>query len=477
MKIVFVASEGNPFIKTGGLADVVYSLADQFVSFGHEVHIILPFYSKIKENLNMTVDYLGNFQVDMSWRKVDTKACKVVYRNINYYFIENDRYFARRSLYGENDDGERFAYFTVASLELMKFLKIKPDIIHVHDWQVGMLPCLIRERYRADFEKTKTILTIHNPAFQGIYSRDFILDIYSLPSYVYDDGAIRLNNSVSTLKAGIMYADRITTVSPTHRYELLTSEGGMGLEGALRLREYDFVGILNGIDYNEFNPEIDKEIPSTFNIDDFYSAKQLDKEALLRRFGLSDLGLPVFGIVSRLTWQKGIDLVIPMIRNLVMKGCHFVVLGSGEYELEQQFEQLIREFPYNVGIYIGYNNEVAHLIYAGSDFFLMPSLFEPCGLSQMISQRYATLPIVRQTGGLKDSVICYNNQNGDVANGFGFAANSVEEFIKTVSFAFDVYWNLPVRKQLMKNALRTDNSWGKSANQYIDVYKDALNLK
>ena len=198
---------------------------------------------------------------------------------------------------------------------------------------------------------------------------------------------------------------------------------------------------------------------------------------MLRRFGLSDLGLPVFGIVSRLTWQKGIDLVIPMIRNLVMKGCHFVVLGSGEYELEQQFEQLIREFPYNVGIYIGYNNEVAHLIYAGSDFFLMPSLFEPCGLSQMISQRYATLPIVRQTGGLKDSVICYNNENGDVANGFGFAANSVEEFIKTVSFAFDVYWNLPVRKQLMKNALRTDNSWGKSANQYIDVYKDALNLK
>ncbi len=474
MKITFIASEANPFIKTGGLADVVYSLGEQFASLGHEVNIIIPFYSKIKDNITTEVQYLGSFVLDMSWRKVEVKVCRTNYRGITYYFIENDRYFARRAIYGESDEGERFAFFSQAAILTMMNYRIKPDIVHVHDWQVGMIPCLLKEKYQEYFKDTKTILTIHNPAFQGTFPRDFVLDIYSLPASVYDEGAIRLNDNVSTLKAGIMYADKITTVSPTHRYELLTPEGGMGLEGAFRLREMDFVGILNGIDYNEFNPSTDKYIPANYSSEEFYNDKQTNKEALLRRFGLKNLGLPVFGLVSRLTWQKGIDLVIPMIRNLVHRGCNFVILGSGEYELEQQFEQLIREFPYNVGIYIGYNDEVAHLIYAGSDFFLMPSLFEPCGLSQMISQRYATLPIVRQTGGLKDSVICYDNNNIDYANGFGFASNSVEEFIRTVLFAFDIYWNLPIRKSLMHNALNTDNSWVKSASQYLEVYEAAL---
>lgn len=474
MHITFIASEANPFIKTGGLADVVYSLGAEFVSLDHKVSIIIPFYSKIKDNLNISLTYLGTFEMEMSWRKVEVKVCKTTYRGIDYYFIENDRYFARRNIYGEGDEGERFAFFSVASLLTIMKYDLKPDIVHVHDWQVGMVPCLMREKYHDYFQNSKTILTVHNPAFQGVFPRDFVLDVYGLEARVYDEGAIRLNDNVSTLKAGIMYADKITTVSPTHRYELLTPEGGMGLEGAFKLREFDFVGILNGIDYNEFSPETDRNIPATYNIEDFYGNKQINKEALLRRFGLSNLGLPVFGLVSRLTWQKGIDLVIPMIRNLVHRGCNFVILGSGEYELEQQFEQLIREFPYNVGIYIGYNDEVAHLIYAGSDFFLMPSLFEPCGLSQMISQRYGTLPIVRQTGGLKDSVVCYNNSNGDIANGFGFEANSIEEFIRTVTFAFDVYWNLPLRKTLMKNALNTDNSWVKSAKQYLNVYSEAL---
>lgn len=474
MKITFIASESNPFIKTGGLADVVYSLGEQFASLGHEVSIIIPFYSKIKDNITIALDYKGSFTIDMSWRKVEAKVCYTKYHGMDFYFIENDRYFARRAIYGEGDEGERFAFFSQAALQMVMNYNMKPDILHVHDWQVGMIPCLMKVKYAEYFKNTKTVLTVHNPAFQGTFPRDFILDIYSLPASVYDEGAIRLNDNVSTLKAAIMYCDKITTVSPTHRYELLTPEGAMGLEGAFKLRELDFVGILNGIDYNEFSPATDKHIPANFTSDDFYGDKQIDKEALLKRFGLKNLGLPVFGLVSRLTWQKGIDLVIPMIRNLVHRGCNFVILGSGEYELEQQFEQLIREFPYNVGIYIGYSDEIAHLIYAGSDFFLMPSLFEPCGLSQMISQRYATLPIVRQTGGLADSVICYNNNNLDVANGFGFAANSVEEFIRTVTFAFDIYWNLPVRKALMKNALNTDNSWVKSAAQYLEVYKAAL---
>lgn len=475
MRIVFVASEANPFIKTGGLADVVYSLASEFASLDHEVAIILPFYNRIKENITSSLDKIGSFSQDMSWRKVECKVYHTKFRRIDYFFLENDRYFARRNIYGEQDDGERFAFFSLASVQLMRNYDFNPDIVHVHDWQVGMIPCLMKETNSDYFYKTKSILTIHNPAFQGTFDPTFILDVYNLPNHVYYGGAIRLNEQVSTLKAGIMYADRITTVSPTHREEILTTEG-RGLEGALRLRENDFVGILNGIDYNEFSPSTDKAIVANYSVDDFYQNKQLNKEALLKRFHLTNLGLPVYGLVSRLTWQKGIDLVIPMIRNLVYKGCTFIILGSGEYELEQQFEQLRREFPYNVGIYIGYSDEVAHLIYAGSDFFLMPSLFEPCGLSQMISQRYGTLPIVRKTGGLNDSVICYDNHNEDVANGFGFGPNSIEEFIRTVTFSFNVYWNLPLRKKLMKNALLTDNSWVKSAFQYLKLYKEALGL-
>ena len=473
MRIIFVASEANPFIKTGGLGDVVYSLAAEFASLDHEVSIILPFYNAIKENITSSLEEIGHFPQDMGWRKVQAKVYYTSYRRINYFFIENDRYFNRRNIYGEQDDGERFAFLSLASLRLIRELDLRPDIIHVHDWQVGMIPCLLKESKDDYFSKTKSILTIHNPAFQGTFERDYILDLYNLPSYVYDDGMIRLNDRVSTLKAAIIYADRITTVSPTHKNELLTSEG-RGLEGALRLREYDFIGILNGIDYNEFSPSTDKAISVNYSLDDFYTNKQINKEDLLKKFHLNNLGLPVYGLVSRLTWQKGIDLVIPIIRNLVHRGCNFVILGNGEYELEQQFEQLRREFPQNVGIYIGYSNELAHLIYAGCDFFLMPSLFEPCGLSQMISQRYGTLPIVRKTGGLNDSVICYDNHNADKANGFGFGPNSIEEFIRTVSFSFEIYWNLPLRKQLMKNALLTDNSWVKSAAEYLKVYKDAL---
>ena len=476
MRIVFVSSEANPFIKTGGLADVVYSLAAEFASLDHEVAIILPFYGKIKDNITSSLKKIDTFSFNLSWRKVDASIYYTSFRRIDYFFVENDRYFARHNIYGEQDDGERFAFFSLASLEVMRRGDFRPDIVHVHDWQVGMIPCLIRESKDGYFANTKTILTIHNPAFQGTFSRDFILDMYSLPPRVYDDGPIRLNDNVSTLKAAIMYADKITTVSPTHRNEILSSEG-RGLEGALRLRERDLVGILNGIDYNEFSPLTDKAIAMNYGAEDFYNAKNINKEALLKRFGLNNQGLPVYGLVSRLTWQKGIDLVIPMIRNMVYRGCNFVILGNGEYELEQQFEQLRREFPYNVGIYIGYSDEIAHLIYAGSDFFLMPSLFEPCGLSQMISMRYGTLPIVRRTGGLNDSVICYDNNNADAANGFGFYTNSIEEFIRTVSFSFEIYWNLPLRKKLIKNALLTDNTWVKSAAEYLKVYKDALGVR
>lgn len=473
MKITFVASESNPFIKTGGLADVVYSLAEEFAANKHDVSIIIPFYTRIKNTISMPVSYLGEFNVQMGWRNINTKVCYIKYSSINFYFIENDSYFARGNIYGENDDGERFAYFTLASIETIKHYDLKPNIVHVHDWQVGLLPATVKEKQDHYFDKTKFVFTVHNPAFQGIFPADFILDSYSLPRRCYEDGSIRQNYDVSTLKAGIIYSDKVTTVSPNHREELLSYEGGRGLEGSFWYRKNDFVGILNGIDYVEFNPETDRLIPATYNVHNFYQNKQVCKNTLLSRFNLKDQGLPVYGLVSRLTWQKGINLIIPMIREMVNRGCNFVILGSGEYELQEEFEQVRREFPDNVGIYIGYNDEVAHLIYAGSDFFLMPSLFEPCGLSQMISERYGTLPIVRTTGGLRDSVVIYGVNGEDTANGFGFDANDVGEFIRTVQYSFDVYWNLPLRKKLIVNAMKTDNSWKKSAQAYLELYKSA----
>lgn len=470
MKITFIASEANPFVKTGGLADVVYSLAEQYASEKHEVNILIPFYSKIKNNIFINLEYLGSFRMMLGWKEVEVKLCYGKYHGINYYFVENDTYFARGQIYGEGDDGERFAFFTMASKEIIKRYDIKSDIIHLHDWQVGMFPCVVKEQNDPYYKKTKFVYTIHNPAFQGIYGADFILSFYSVPRECFENGNIEMFGQCSTLKAGIVYSDKITTVSPTHREELLTREGSMNLDFVLSTREKDFVGILNGIDNQEFSPEHDKTLAVTYNKTNFYSRKLQNKEALLARFGLKNLGLPVFGLVSRLTWQKGVDLIYPLVRSLAPRGCVFIFLGSGEHGHEQGLEQLRREFPDNVGVYIGYNDEVAHLIYGGSDFFLMPSLFEPCGLSQMISEAYGTLPIVRITGGLKDSVICYDGKNIDTANGFGFADNNADELIKVCNWAFDNYWNLPIRKKLIKNAMETDNSWKKSAQKYIEVY-------
>lgn len=475
MNITFIASESNPFIKTGGLADVVYSLADKYASLKHNVNIVIPFYTLLKNKLTMNVTYLGNFNLKMSWRNIDTKVCYVKYRGINFYFIENDYYFGRSNLYGEGDDGERFAYFSLASIELLKHFKIKSDIIHVHDWQVGMIPVVCKVNEHCYFKNSRFVLTIHNPAFQGNYETGFILDTYSLPYEIYENGSIRFKDGVSTLKAGIMYADKITTVSPTHREELLTSDGGYGLDGSLRCREYDFVGVVNGIDYDEFNPSKDEYIAATYNLTTFYKGKSINKEALLKKFGLPNKGQPLYGLVSRLTWQKGINLVIPTIRELVRRGAQFVILGSGEYALEQEFESLHKEYPDNVGIYIGYNNKLAHLIYAGSDFFLMPSLFEPCGLSQLISERYGTLPIVRLTGGLKDTVTVFGVNDELTANGFGFVDYNAYEFARTVHYSYDLYWILPIRKQLIKNAMKTDNSWDKSSKFYLGIYQELVN--
>ena len=473
MKLVMVGSEANPYVKTGGLADVIYALSLEMVNTGEEVSVIIPLYNDVRRKLTNATK-VAECVVYLSWRRETTNVYKEVKNGISYYFLENRHYFERENIYGYYDDGERFAFFAQAAVEVMKTLDLKPDIVHVHDWQAAMIPCLIKEKKDHYFDETRTVLTIHNPAFQGIMQRDAVGDLFNLPYYLYDFGVLRLGDVFSSLKGGIMYADKITTVSPTHREELLTQEGGMGLDKILVFREYDFCGFLNGIDYDEFNPEHDKYLVKEYGKTNYVSGKKENKKALCEKLGLKDKNAPLYALVSRITWQKGMKLVFSAGHELVKHGANVVLLGSGEYDSEQEMNYLHSLYPDQVAVYIGYSNELAHQIYAASDFFMMPSLFEPCGLGQMIAQRYGSLPIVRRVGGLRDSVINYDSSNVETSNGFGFDEFSEWEMTRTCLYALDQFYKPEVFKKLVKNALTTDNSWAKSGEQYHGLYRELM---
>ena len=478
MKIYMVAGESLPFCKTGGLADVVYSLSHELVKVGHEVAIFIPYYKSIKSNPLYKPEKIKNFLVSLGWRQTN---CDVYYLNekgIRFFFIDG-QYFDRDGYYGYDDDGERFAFFTLAVKELFYQLLDVPDIVHIHDWHPGMLPCLIREEEYAKkyFANTKFVFSIHNPAFQGLLDPLALGELYGLPSSLYENGATRFKGRVSTLKTAIVYSDMITTVSPNHRNELLTTEGSSGLDGVLRLREYDFVGILNGIDYETMNPNTDPSIFENYNAVNFFRKKYENKQQLFRTLNIFDYGKPLFSIISRLSWQKGLDIALPALEEMLKLGCNVIVLGSGESRYEQWVEDMRRRYPKNMAVYIGYNESLAHRIYASSDFFLMPSLFEPCGLGQMMAQRYGALPIVRRTGGLKDSVILYDGVNENEANGFGFDYYSQDEINRTVYFAYNTWFNLEKRKKLVKNALSVDHSWKKSTGEYLKIYQTLINKR
>jgi len=469
MKIVNICSEANPFVKTGGLADVTFSLSKELAKT-NDVFIILPLYNKVKA-LCLPLEKKDEIDVYLSWRYENSCIYSLKKCGITYFFLENKHYFERDNIYGYDDDGERFAFFSIAAIETLKKIKLIPDVIHVHDWQTGMIPIMLKETYREDFKETKTVLNIHNSAFLGTLDPYALGDLYNLPNYLFEYGGTRMSNKVSTLKAGITYADKIVAVSPTNRNEMLTPEGGNGLNNVLIYREYDFVGILNGIDYEEFNPEMDKYISKEFNVDNVFENKKVNKIELCKKLGLTNLDAPLFSLVSRVTWQKGMDLVIDAVHDIVYRGGNVILLGSGEEKYENAMNELHQKYPNQVAVYVGYSNELAHQIYASSDFFLMPSLFEPCGLGQMIAERYGTLPIVRRVGGLRDSVINYDGGNDNRSNGFGFDEYSSWALKETCAYAMETMKNTKVFKNLVKNAMNTDNSWVKSGKQYHDLYK------
>lgn len=472
MKILNVTSEANPFAKTGGLADVVYALSKELTVLGEETSIVMPLYGIMRRSMQYPMKLVASFEVMMSWRKQAAKVYQTFVDGITFYFIDNEYYFGRDGIYGYYDDMERFAFFTIAARDMLKALNYKPDVVHVHDWQPGMLPVLVKEQNREDafFHDMKFVLTIHNPAFQGLFDPNLLGDFYSLDYTLYQNGQVRFKSQASTLKSAIIYADAITTVSPTHAEELLTREGGKGLEAVIELRRGDFLGILNGIDYGEFDPSHDPYLPHHFDKENVREQKQKNRSALYQKLGIKDEGQPLFAIVTRLTWQKGIDLFLSGARLILENGGSVIALGNGEYTYEQDIEHLRAEYPDKMACYIGFNNQLAHEIYASADFFLMPSLFEPCGIGQMIALRYGTLPIVRLTGGLRDTVVPYNGYNEDVANGFGFENYDFYWMNLTVKYALDQYQDDKLMTKLIANAMQADNNWERSAKQYRELY-------
>ncbi|MCQ2796893.1 MAG: glycogen synthase [Bacilli bacterium] len=477
MKIAMFSSEANPLAKSGGLADVAYSLSKELVKMGHDVILVMPLYKAMwKKEKQYKYKKVDEFEVSLSWRKNTATIYTTTIDGIKYYLVSNGPYFERDNLYSYPDDTERFAFYQIASVMLLNRLKYQADIIHVHDHQASFIPVLIKEKEGDNplFSKTKFVLTIHNPAFRGEFDKFYLGDFYGLPDSIYDSGAVRFNNMVSTLKAAMIYCDKITTVSPTHRNELLDPNSEFHLNGVLDWRYDDFVGIVNGIDIKEWDSRKDPKIEFNYGITNLEEGKHANQAALLKSMNLKFYGGPVYGLVSRLSWQKGIGLVVESMRKALRQGANLVVLGSGEYELEQQMEELRREFPDTCGIYIGYSDDLAHKIYAGCDFFLMPSLFEPCGISQMVSQRYGTLPIVRYTGGLADTVEGYVGDNINSSNGIGFNNYDAMGMDYAIGMSRALYADQKSFYKVARNAMRLDRSWAQSAKNYEDLYIAAL---
>ncbi len=475
-KVLFVSSEAVPFIKTGGLADVVGALPHYFDRKKYDVRIILPKYQCMDGQWEKNLRFVCHFYVDLNWRKQYAGIFETEYRGIHYYFVDNEFYFAGGAPYHLiHEDVEKFAYFSKAVLNALPYLDFAPDIIHCHDWQTGLLPVFLKTSFGDDpfYNGIRTVYSIHNMKFQGRWKLKAVMDITGLPEQIFNSRELESYGEANCLKGGVVYADVITTVSPTYAEEIRTHEGGEGLDGVMNDRADKLSGILNGIDYEEFNPKTDPYIHANFTTKDYLEGKQKNKEALQKQCGFPvNPDTMVIGMVSRLTSQKGFDLVTYVMEEMLNSmDIQFVLLGTGEEKFEHSMRYFQDKYPDKVSAYIGYSEEKAHQIYAGCDVFLMPSLFEPCGLSQMIAMRYATIPIVRETGGLKDTIEAYNEYIG-TGNGFSFTNYNAHEMLGIIRYA---HWTFENQKKnwqlLMLRGMKQDFSWQNSAKQYEALYE------
>jgi starch synthase len=475
LNILIVASEAHPFIKTGGLGDVIGALPVALNDLGADVRVVIPNYRDIKKEIKENLKYIDNFTVNVGWRNQYCGILEYEHEGVKFYLLDNEYYFNRGGLYGYYDDGEKFAFFDRAVLEFVKHIDWVPDILHCNDWQTGMVPVLLKLEYSKEekFKNMKTMFSIHNLFFKGMFDPKVLPELFGYDYESFNNGSLEHYGAVSFLKGGINYADKVTTVSKSYAEEIKTPEYGEQLEGLLRYRSSVLEGIVNGIDYKEYNPEEDKYIYSTYSVNDLEN-KKINKEELQKELGLTvNKDVPMIGLVSRLTHQKGCDLIINILEELLKEDIQVVVLGTGDYMYEESFKSFQGRHPNKISSNIKFSNELAHKIYAASDMFLMPSLFEPCGLGQLIALRYGSIPIVRETGGLKDTVTPYNEYD-ETGNGFGFKNYRFEELLNIIKYALKIYENKDKWNNIVRQAMSADNSWEKSAKEYIEIYNKLI---
>lgn len=467
--VLYVASEANPFAGTGGLADVIGSLPKSLAkSRSYDVRVVIPLYKDFSSLHRDKLRFVGNFNVELSWRNQYCGLFEYKHEGVKFYFLDNEYYFKRDGLYGFYDDGERFAFFSKATLTMLSYLDFYPDIVHAHDWQSALSVIYLKTLYRLEpgYDKIKTIFTIHNIEYQGKYDRFLLGDVFGLSDDCYKD--LEYDNCVNLLKGAMVYSDIVSTVSPTYAEEIKYDYFSHGLSPIVNSVAHKTVGILNGIDQTVYNPEKDERLFANYNSEDL-SGKKVCKKELQKMLGLPEKDVPIIAMITRLVGHKGVDLLKCVVDDVLSENVQLVILGKGEKQYEDFFKKVQDEYSTKCRAVIAYNKDLSSKIYSGADIFLMPSKSEPCGLSQMIAAKYGTVPVVRKTGGLADSITPYN-LNRKYGNGFRFETYNAHEMLYVLKDAIFTYADKLTWAKLMVTAMKTDFSWRKSAKEYIKVY-------
>lgn len=473
MKILFTASECVPFVKTGGLADVVGALAPVLAKQGHDVRVILPMYTAISQKWQNQMEYLLDFEVQLGWRR---QYCGVLFLKkdgVTYYFLDNKYYFGRPYIYGlGGDEYERYGFFCRSCLNVLPLIDFAPDVLHAHDWQSGMIPALLKIQYAhlPFYANIRTMYTIHNLQYQGIFGIKEVQDVLGLGDGLWSSDKLECYGCANFMKAALVYADIVTTVSPSYAEEITTAYYGERLDGLIRARHDSVFGVLNGIDVEEYNPETDPMLYKNYTIENV-EAKVENKVKLQEALGLEvNPDIPLIAMIGRLSNQKGLDLVDCVLGDIMQENVQLVVLGMGEARYTNLFSWAEQQYSGRMAARFAMDHELAHRLYASADFFLMPSLFEPCGLSQLMSLRYGTIPIVRETGGLRDTVLSYNEYTQE-GNGFSFLNYNAHDMLNVIRRALSYYRDhKDVIKLLQTRGMSGDYSWTHSAKEYVKLY-------
>ncbi|MFB1051961.1 glycogen synthase GlgA [Paraliobacillus sp. JSM ZJ581] len=475
MKILMVGSECSPFVKSGGLADVLGSLPRALKKQGVAVKIVLPKYQEMSEEWKEQLTLLGTYRVQLGWRNQYAGIESLSYDGITFYFIDNEYYFKRSNLYGFGDEAERFVFFNRSIFEMLRIIDWIPDVIHCHDWQTGLIPLYLHTHYQNDplFHKIKTVFTIHNLKYQGIFPTSILHELMDLDYQVMHEDGVEFYGNINFMKAALNYADKITTVSKTYAEEIKTDYYGENLDGVLRKKSDQLTGVINGIDTGLYNPATDKVI--SVNYQQSFEEKLKNKAILQKQLGLPvNESIPLVGIVSRLVEQKGFDLIAKVVDEwLDHDDVQLVVLGTGDDAYESLFRNLQYRYPRKVVVVIDFKETLARQIYAASDLFLMPSRFEPCGIGQLLALRYLSAPIVRETGGLADTVTSFNEETKK-GNGFTFKNYNAHDMLYTIRRALSIYQNKQTWQKLIVNMADSHVSWDDAAKTYLEIYQSTV---